>query len=147
MATSIQQRMRTLRQTRRYPQTGLLVDVGADGSAKVDYCGNDLGPIAARMAIPSARKGDTVLLVFDQGDPARPIIIGIVRDRFEKSYPNRLRMAAREIVLEGADEVSLRCGESSLTLRKDGKTVLKGNEVISRASRTNRIRGATVQIN
>jgi hypothetical protein len=32
-------------------------------------------------------------------------------------------------------------------LRKDGKTVLKGREVLSRASRTNRVKGATVQIN
>jgi hypothetical protein len=147
MAASIQQQVRTLWRTGCVPQTGLLVEVGADGSPRVEYSGNELGPIAARTTIPSARKGDTVLLVFDQGDPARPIIIGIVRDRFEKSFPNRLRMAAKEIVLEGADEVSLRCGESSLTLRKDGKTVLKGNEVVSRASRTNRIRGATVQIN
>jgi hypothetical protein len=147
MATLIQRQLRTLGRTGCVPQTGLLVDVGADGSPRVEYSGNQFGPIGAKTAIPSARKGDTVLLVFDQGDPARPIIIGVVRDHFEKGFPSRLRMAAKEIVLEGAEEVILRCGESSLTLRKDGKTVLKGNEVVSRASRTNRIRGATVQIN
>jgi hypothetical protein len=129
------------------PQIGMLVDIGSDGSPIVEFGGNELGPIPARTAIPSAIHGDTVLLVFDQGDPTRPIIIGIVRDRFEKCFPQRLKMAAKEILLEGTEEVSLRCGESSLTLRKDGKTVLKGKEVLTRASRTNRVKGATVQIN
>jgi hypothetical protein len=85
--------------------------------------------------------------VFDRGDPTRPIIVGIVRDRFDAKLPQRLQIAAKEVVMEGAEEVSFRCGESSLTLRKDGKTVLKGRELLSRASRTNRIQGATVQIN
>lgn len=128
-------------------QTGVLLEVGAEGSPIVDYSGNELGPIPARTAIASANAGDTVLLVFDGGDPTRPIIVGVVRDRFEKSHPQRLKIAAKEILVEGTEEVSLRCGESSLILRKDGKAVLKGREVLSRASRTNRIKGATVQVN
>jgi hypothetical protein len=129
------------------PQTGVLLEIGASGSPIVDYSGNELGPIPARTAIASANAGDTVLLVFDGGDPTRPIVVGVVRDHFEKSQPQRLKIAAKEIVVEGTEEVSLRCGESSLTLRKDGKAVLKGREVLSRASRTNRIKGATVQLN
>jgi hypothetical protein len=128
-------------------QTGVLLEIGANGSPIVDYGGNELGPIPARTAILSANAGDTVLLVFDGGDPTRPIIVGVVRDRFEKSHPQRLKLAAKEILVEGTEEVSLRCGESSLILRKDGKAVLKGREVLSRASRTNRIKGATVQLN
>jgi hypothetical protein len=147
MDTSIQKTARTPWRTGSIPQIGLLVDVGTDGSPIVEYSGNDLGPIPARTVIPMGRQGDTVLLVFDQGDPTRPIIIGIVHDRFETSQAQRLKMAASEILLEGEEEISLRCGESSLTLRKDGKTVLKGREVLSRAARTNRIKGATVQIN
>jgi len=128
-------------------QTGALLAIASDGAPMVDYSGNELGPIAARTAIATANPGDTVLLVFDGGDPARPIIVGVVRDRFEKSHPQRLKLDAREILVEGSDEISLRCGESSLTLRKDGKAVLKGREVLTRASRTNRIKGATVKLN
>lgn len=147
MATSIQFKKRVSTGIGSTPRTGLLVQVAPDGSPHIEYDGNELGPIAARTTIPLARQGDTVLLVFEQGDPRRPIITGIVRDRFDKSYPQRLTMTAKEIRLEAADEVNIRCGESSLILRKDGKTVLKGKEVLSRASRTNRIKGATVQIN
>jgi len=128
-------------------QTGVIVEIDAAGRPAVDYVGNELGPIAARTAIPSARRGDAVLLIFDGGDPTLPIIIGVVRDHFEESQPRQFTIAAREILVDGAEEVSLRCGDSSLTLRKDGKIVLKGNDVLSRASRTNRVKGAAVKIN
>jgi hypothetical protein len=147
MEATIQDKRRNPRRLRAKPETGLLVDIGNDGIPIVDFDGNQLGPVAARTTIPSANRGDTVLLIFDQGDPARPIIIGTVRDTFEKTLPQRLKFAAKEILIEGAEEISLRSGDSSLTLRKDGKTVMKGKDVVSRAARTNRIKGATVKIN
>ena len=147
MKTETRHKETTSWQAAGAPQSGVLLEIGANGSPIVDFSGNELGPIPARTAIASASAGDTVLLVFDGGDPTRPIIVGIVRDRFEKSHPQRLKIAAKEIIVEGTEEVSLRCGESSLILRKDGKAILKGREVLSRASRSNRIKGATVQIN
>jgi hypothetical protein len=51
------------------------------------------------------------------------------------------------IVLEAQQEIALRCGQSSLTLRRDGKIVLRGRDVVSRASRRNKIRGGSVDIN
>jgi hypothetical protein len=128
-------------------QVGILVSVSAEGVPLVEFGDNELGPIPAQTTIPSARPGQSVLLLFEQRDPRRPIIVGVVRDRFEQDSSSRLKMEAKQIVLEGAEELILRCGESSLTLRNDGKTVLKGRELLSRASRTNRIKGATVQIN
>jgi hypothetical protein len=49
--------------------------------------------------------------------------------------------------IEAADELELRCGEASLLLRSDGKVLLRGRDVTSRASRSNKIRGANVEIN
>ncbi len=128
-------------------QAGVFVGLNADGYPMVDYSGNTLGPIVARTAISTADPGDTVLLVFECGDPARPIIIGVVRDRFEPRFPHAVKITGKEILLEGAETVSLCSGESRLTLRKDGRVTLKGKEVLTRASRTNRVRGATVKIN
>jgi hypothetical protein len=51
------------------------------------------------------------------------------------------------LVFEATREVVLRCGPSSLTLRKDGKVLLKGAAVVSHATGLNRIKGAAVQIN
>jgi hypothetical protein len=53
----------------------------------------------------------------------------------------------RQVTLEGRDEVVLRCGQSSITLTKDGRVVVKGVEIVSRASRTNKIKGGNVNIN
>ena len=41
----------------------------------------------------------------------------------------------------------IRCGEGSITLTKDGRLVLKGRELVSRATEANKIRGALVSIN
>ena len=41
----------------------------------------------------------------------------------------------------------VRCGESSLTMKRDGKIVVKGRTIVSRASRVNKIKGGSVAIN
>lgn len=53
----------------------------------------------------------------------------------------------RRIEIEGADEVALRCGQASITLRRNGRVVMRGAYVESRSKGTNRIKGGTVLIN
>jgi hypothetical protein len=50
-------------------------------------------------------------------------------------------------VLEGKEEVELRCGEATITLRANGKVLIRGAYVETRSSGTNRIKGGSVQIN
>lgn len=52
-----------------------------------------------------------------------------------------------KVELTGKDEITLRCGESSLTLTKSGRILLRGKYIVSRASGTNRILGGSVQVN
>ena len=67
------------------PQVGRITEVLEDGRAVVDFPGNPRGPLAARSTVsvtgpaPIA-EGIPVLLLFEDGDLARPIIVGIVRD-------------------------------------------------------------------
>lgn len=53
----------------------------------------------------------------------------------------------KRIEIEGQDEVVLRCGKASITLRRNGRVVIRGTYVESRASGTNRIKGSSVLIN
>jgi hypothetical protein len=147
MKTAVVTKEHTLWRSPALPKAGVFVGLSADGCPMVEYSGNKPGPVLARTAISTADPGDTVLLLFEDGDPARPIIIGVVRDRFEPRFPQQVKITGKEIFLEGAETVSLCSGESTLTLRKDGRATLKGREVLTRASRTNRVRGATVKIN
>lgn len=144
---------------------GRIVDLTTDGRALVDFPGNQIGPVEARSAVtaPSTEDGNRhedlpVLLLLENGDPNLPIIIGFVRDTFlapptskEEVPPaerqDTLDLDGTNMVLEAKEQIVLRCGRSSVTLRRDGKIVIKGTELVSRASRSNRIKGGSVAIN
>jgi hypothetical protein len=53
----------------------------------------------------------------------------------------------KRIAIEATDRIELVCGESSLTMSKEGKVVLKGEQIVSRAKGVNKIKGAAVKIN
>ena len=52
-----------------------------------------------------------------------------------------------ELVLEAKQNLTLKCGDGSITIRADGKILIKGRDLVSHAQRTNRIRGGSVAIN
>jgi hypothetical protein len=148
--------------------TGQVVGITSAGRALVDYPGNPCGPLEARsvVALPmdSLEAFDTlpVVLFFDRHDSC-PVIMGIIREAVRdavqpvESAPSAglvLAGPGREVAVDGktmqleaAQEIVLRCGKSSLTLRRDGKIVLRGTEIVSRASEANKIKGSTVKIN
>jgi hypothetical protein len=49
--------------------------------------------------------------------------------------------------LEAGEALTLACGKSSIELRADGRLMVKGEDVLVRASGTQRIRAGTVSIN
>ncbi|TQV76393.1 hypothetical protein FLL45_00040 [Aliikangiella marina] len=51
------------------------------------------------------------------------------------------------VVLEGKDEIVLKCGEASITLTKSGKILIRGKYLLNRSSGVNRIMGGSVQVN
>jgi hypothetical protein len=51
------------------------------------------------------------------------------------------------IKIEGQDQIELRCGEASITLRRNGRVIIRGTYVESRSRGVNRIKGGSVQIN
>jgi hypothetical protein len=59
----------------------------------------------------------------------------------------RVDADGKRLELEAHDEIVLRCGPASITLRRNGRVVIRGVYVESRASGRNRIKGGTVQIN
>lgn len=51
------------------------------------------------------------------------------------------------ILLDAKEEIVLRCGESSITLSKNGKISIRGKYILNRATGVNRILGGSVQVN
>jgi hypothetical protein len=102
--------------------------------------------------------GRDVLLLFEVGDPNRPIIIGLMEDPLERlvsmevapkpvDQPKEVVVDGKRVTIEAEEEVVLKCGAGSITLRKDGKIIIKGTHLLSRSSGPNRIKGGSVNIN
>lgn len=53
----------------------------------------------------------------------------------------------KRVKIVGADEIVLECGSASITLRRNGKVIIRGAYVETHSQGTNRIKGAAVRIN
>ena len=107
----------------------------------VDVTKNDLGKHAA--------------LSFDQGNPSRPIIMGIIKNTHKVSELELDRqndevtatLDGDRVKLSAENEIVLKCGKSSITLTKAGKIILRGEYIVSRSTGVNSIKGGSVKIN
>jgi hypothetical protein len=129
---------------------GTLVELDVVGSPRVTHPGNPLGPLPARSLAPldSAKVGRDVALIFEGGDPAKPLVLGVLqRPGRPDPRPVDVEVDGETLTLTGKKEVVLRCGKASITLTSAGKVLLRGAYVSSRSSGVNRIKGGSVQIN
>lgn len=111
-------------------------------------------PALATAPVPADTAGRAVALVFIEGDPARPLILGLVRggetgtqQAEEALAPVAARLDGETITLTAERELALKCGRASITLTRAGKVLIRGAYLLSRSSGANRIKGGSVQIN
>lgn len=128
---------------------GRLAALGREGEPHVDFTGNP-GPsaLAARsmVALDATHLGREVALLFEGGDAARPMVMGLMHIPRAEATATATADGER-LVFEANQEIVLRCGESSITLTCAGKILIKGAYVLTRSSGVNRILGGSVQIN
>lgn len=142
--------------------------VAAEGGGPlVDFPGNGGGPVRARSMVPldaaelraaAAAKREVVLL-FEDGDAGRPIVAGFLAapsatpaldaalEATLAEAPDVAEVDGKRVAIEGKEEIVLRCGAASITLRRNGRVVIRGLHVETHAAGTNRIKGGTVKIN
>lgn len=147
-----------------FPLVGRLTVSGESGEIMVEFNGGS--PKIARLLGGLNRKelgkkeslGREVLLVFEKGDPDRPIIVGLIGDFLEdiifmetnehdSHEPKEALVDGKRVTLEAKEEVVLKCGKGSITIRKDGKIVIRGTHLLSRSSGPQRIKGSSISIN
>jgi Domain of unknown function (DUF6484) len=128
--------------------------VGLTESGFLIECLPGAPPTAARttlqmtaegMQIAAAEKREA-LIVFENESASRPIVVGLLASP-ARSLDYVATVDGRRVVLEGQDEVVLQCGEASITLRRNGRVVIRGTYVETRSKGVNRIKGGSVQIN
>jgi hypothetical protein len=142
---------------------GRLLGLSGSGWALVSFPGRDhKSPCRARCVSPlgAAALGSEVAVMFEGGDPSCPLVIGLIEpaprgDWAEPITPATAGVGTKsQVVLDGesflfkADrEIVLRCGQSSITLTRAGKVLIRGAYLLNRSSGVNRIKGGSVQIN
>jgi uncharacterized protein DUF6484 len=110
--------------------------------------------LSARTVVDlhSGHIGRDVVLVFDAGDPAKPIVMGILCD--DSGWPLADPPAHVQVDADGArmvvaakQELVLRCGKASITMTKSGKVLIQGTYVSNRSSGVMRIKGGSIELN
>ena len=144
------------------PTRGFITGWERDGGILVELSGS--GEIVLAQSIVEMSEAELgrsvqarrpVLVGFEDGDHARPVILGVLAslpaaskpEPSPKNRPDAPTISEDMVIVRGRESIELRCGASSITLYKDGKIVLRGTYVISRASKENRIAGGSIHFN
>jgi hypothetical protein len=120
-------------------------------------------PQPARLAIAAdqarlqqaMREGELAVLAFQHGAEQPPLILGLVKlplampDPKPDTRPELIRadVDGRRLHIRAADEIVFECGKASVTLRRNGKVIIRGTHVETNSEGTNRIKGGNVRIN
>lgn len=131
---------------------GCLVGLDDAGAPLVDYPGNRQSSLPARSTVPLSQQqvGREVALMFEEGDPARPLIIGLIQDPFRPTAEAKLihtTVDGEPLTITAEKELVLKCGQASIVLTRDGKIQLRGTYLLSRSSGVNRIQGGSIELN
>jgi len=128
-----------------------LASLDGEGRPWVTLAGDASGcPRLARHTCTIAPDdiGREAVLSFENGDPSKPIILGLLQSSDAKQAES-LQVSAdgEELTLSAKRQITLQCGKASITLTRAGKVLIRGAYVSTRSSGVNRIKGGSVQIN
>ena len=96
--------------------------------------------------------GKKVVLMFEGGHSAKPIVMGVLREEAgwpHTEQPGQVDVDAdgERMIVSAKSEIVLRCGKASITLTKEGKIIIQGTYLSSRSTGVNRIKGGSIQLN
>jgi hypothetical protein len=125
-------------------QTPMVLYPGQIGSAAI--------VATSTVDLHGAHVGRRVALMFENGDPKRPMIIGLMRHTQDCPLPEspgnvEIDADGERLIVTAREQLVLRCGKASITLTKSGKVLIEGEYLSSRSCGVHRIRGGSVQIN
>lgn len=141
---------------------GEISDCLDSGEIRVDFPENMFEqslPARTTVAISKSDIGRKVALVFEGGDPLKPFVIGplhqpcvdyqriIDKIDLDGNHSNKMGHGEDRLIFSAEKEIVFKCGESSITLTRAGKILIRGKYILSRSSGVNRIKGGSVQIN
>jgi len=136
--------------------TGTLIGFKNEGQIPLVLYAGQPGSAALGAAtvvdLHGAHIGRQVALMFENGDPYRPLVMGLLQLPHAwplPEQPGQVEVDAdgERLVVTAKEQLVLRCGKASITLTKAGKVLIQGAYVSNRSSGVMRIKGGSVQIN
>ncbi|RWM14834.1 MAG: hypothetical protein E5X53_25055 [Mesorhizobium sp.] len=128
---------------------GIFLGFGTDGPLVV-FPGNlqeTAVPARSLAELTSDMIGAEVALLFQEGDPGRPLIVGRIVDPARKSNAPQIVRDGEQVRIAANERIELRCGKATIIMEKDGRITIRGTYLTSHASAANRIRGGSVNLN
>ncbi|GAB2882388.1 DUF6484 domain-containing protein [Uliginosibacterium flavum] len=132
-----------------------LVALAADGlTPLISYPGqpgSQALPARSTVDLQARHIGASLVVMFDEGRPDRPIVMGVIREPVNilAGAGNQVEIDAdgERMLVSAKEQIVLRCGKASITLTKAGKVLIQGAYVSSRSTGVNRVKGGSVQLN
>jgi len=121
---------------------GTLVDLSPTGQPLVHWPTSlSRAPVSARSQIPisTTDRGRECTLVFANGDPTQPILLGLLQPLDTTTED--------PVQIQSEHSIQLQAGQAKLELHADGRILLQGRHIRSQAYGPNHIQGASVKLN
>jgi Domain of unknown function (DUF6484) len=123
-------------------QRAQITGIGPDGRAQVmipAVSGEELLFARSLVQVDANAVGREVAVVMLDGEP---LILGLIQPLLPQ-----VEADGETLVLEARREMVLKCGRASIHLTADGRVTIRGTQVLSRSDGSNRVQGASVQLN
>ncbi len=130
-----------------------IINIGNDGKLLVktdshgmkiacDFLKTSAGPL------PRLYLGTPVLCIADEN---KGYVLGVIQPylapKDQDDQKDEKKQDPAELNLKAKNSIELTCGESTLSMNKNGKIVLRGTDITTRAYGPNKIKGASVLLN
>jgi len=147
----------------RQVQRGRVASLNTDGTFMIAVADGSVVRCEA-LVVPGTDlryldPGDEVLVWRENLEVGSAVVLGKIgrgdverhesteAETFDYPMPDEREAIPGELVLEAKHCLTLRVGDGSITIREDGKILIKGKDLVSHAQRMNRIKGGAVSIN
>ncbi|RUV71945.1 MAG: hypothetical protein EOR30_23800 [Mesorhizobium sp.] len=129
---------------------GVFLGYGDEALPLVVFPGNPRQtavPARSLTELDSSMVGNEVALLFEAGDPGRPLVVGRLVNPVRKTNAPLVVRDGENVRITGEERIELRCGKAAILMEKDGRITIRGTYVTSHASAANRIRGGSIDLN
>ncbi len=130
-----------------------IINIGNDGKllVKTDSHGTKISCDFLRTSagpLPQLYLGTPVLCIVDEN---KGYILGVIQPYLapdgQDDQKDEKKIDPKQLNLKAVESIELTCGESMLSMDKNGKIVLRGADITTRSSGPNKIKGATIRLN